>query len=117
MAHRKSELISALAGRVTGRPRGARPAGLRYVERDAVRTAVPDLGVAVLATPHAYTQGSVDVITWGAAGRRQLLRDLLQVLDLEPDMMDAAPFLSPLRACYLVILEMENCQVNRPVRE
>src|SRR5712691_6494067 len=116
-SHRPLTRWLGLAGVVVDRLRGAHPAGLRYVEHDSVWPAVPDLSVAVLSAPHADAEGPVDVLAGDSTGRRQLLRDLLQALDLEPDVVDATPLLAPLHTSYLVVLEMEDRQVNRPIRK
>ena len=61
------------------------------------------------------TDGLVDVVPGSGAGGGEFLGDLFEVFDLEADMMDTGPVLAPLGAGDLVVLEIKNRQVDRPV--
>src|SRR5262245_55924611 len=65
----------------------------------------------------ADPEGLVDVLAGLGAGVLQPLGDLGQVVDLEPDVMDAAPVLAALDSGHGVVLEVENRQVDVAVAQ
>src|SRR5439155_26538146 len=72
------------------------PAGLGHVDHHAVGPAVLDLDVAAVAATVPDPEGLVHVVARLGARLFELLGDRLQALDLEADVMDAAPALAPL---------------------
>src|SRR5215813_683112 len=96
---------------------GADPARFRDLDHDVVGTAVLHLyvGVPLLAVPDA--QGLVDVVARLRAGGGEALGDRLQAVDLEADVMDAAPALAPLHPRGLVVLELEDGEVEVAVAQ
>src|SRR5262245_47529375 len=65
----------------------------------------------------AHPERLVHVVTALRASRLQPLRDRLEALDLEPDVVDAAPVLAALDSSHRVILEVEDGQVEIAVRQ
>src|SRR5262245_5870932 len=95
----------------------ADPARLRDIDHDVVGAAVLHLhvGVALLAVPDA--QGLVDVVARLRAGGGEALGNRLEAVDLEADVMDAAPALAALHSRGLVGLELEDSEVEIAVAE
>src|SRR5262249_11917065 len=100
-------------------PQAARPdpARLGDVDHHAVRAPGPPPDRRVMDAGHPDAEGAVDVVAGLGPGRRQLLLDLLEVLDLEADVVDAAPVLAALHAGHVVVLEVENGQVEIAVAQ
>src|SRR5215813_8627496 len=86
---------AVLRGRGRIEARRPDPARLGHVHGDPVGGRVLDLDVRV-AVAAAHAEGGVDVLARRGAGRRQLLGDLFEALDLEAEMMDAGPVLAAL---------------------
>src|SRR5215813_1748364 len=96
----------------------AYPARFRHVDRDVDGAAVLDLDVRVaLLAVAAHAQGLVDVVAERGAGGSQPLRDLLQAVHLEADVVDAAPLLAALHARHRVVLEVEDGEVEVAVTQ
>src|SRR5262245_62378734 len=98
--------VSRRGDRLRAEAARADPAGLGDVDHHAVGAAVLHLHVGVMDAGHPDAEGAVDVVAGLGPGRRQLLLDLLEVLDLEADAVAAAPVLAALHACHLVVLEV-----------
>src|SRR5438132_6658285 len=92
--------------------RGADPAGLRHVDGDGVGPGVLDLDVAAHARAVPHAERVVDVVAAWRARAGELVGDRFQVLDLEPDVVDAAPPRAPLDAGHRVVLEVQDREVE-----
>src|SRR6266550_3578840 len=90
---------------------GAHPAGLGDVEHHIVRAAVLHLDV-VLVLALAHAERFVDVVARLGPGGGEPLGDRLEVVHLEPDVMDAGEALAPLGPGHGVVLELEDGQVE-----
>src|SRR5712692_1980617 len=97
--------------------RGADPARLRDVDHDPVGAVVLHFDVAARPATVADAEGLVDVGTGLRPGRGQPLGDRFQALDLEPDVVDAAPALATLDPGHRVALEVQDRQVEVAVAE
>src|SRR6266850_1174518 len=97
--------------------RGPDPARLRHVDGDSVGRVVLhlDVGVALAVLPDP--EGLVDVVARRRPGGLQPLGDRFQALDLEADVVDAAPALAALDAGDGVILEVEDGEVDVAVAQ
>src|SRR5262249_18558888 len=95
---------------------GADPAGLGDVEHHVVRTAVLHLDVG-LVLALAHTERLVDVVPRLRPGGREPLGNRLEVVDLEPDVMDAGEALAPLGSGHRVVLELQNGEVEIAVAQ
>src|SRR6185369_14186092 len=84
---------------------GADPAGLGDVHRHAVGPGVLHLDVAVPIAVLPDAEGLVDVLAGLGSGILQPLGDRLQALDLEADVVDAAPARTALDTGDRVVLE------------
>src|SRR5215831_20729011 len=96
-------------------PGGADPAGLGDVDHHVVRTVVLHLDVGLVLAGHPDAEGAVDVVPGRGTPGGELFLDLVQVLDLEADVVDAAPALAALDAGHVVALEVEDGQVEVPI--
>src|SRR5437762_6569729 len=95
---------------------GAHPAGLGDVEHHVVRAAVLHLDV-VLVLALAHAERFVDVVARLGPGGGKPLGDRLEVVHLEPDVMDAGEALAPLGPGHGVVLELEDGQVEIAVAQ
>src|SRR5262245_25121267 len=95
----------------------ADPARFRHVDRDVVGAAVLYLDVRVALLAVADTQGVVDVVAPRGPGGGQPLRDRLQAVHLEADVVDAAPLFATLHAGHRVVLEVEDSEIEVAVGE
>src|SRR5215470_9748765 len=96
---------------------GADPARLGDVDGDTIRRGVLHLDVAGPVPVLAHAERLVDVIAGLGAGVLQPLGDRLEALDLEADVMDAAPARTALHAGDRVVLEVEDRQVEVAVAQ
>src|SRR6267378_6788071 len=96
---------------------GADPAALRDVDGDPVRTDVLHLDVGGSMGAVAHAERLVDVVPRYGPGRLQALGDRLQALDLEADVVDAAPARAALDAGDCVVLEIEDRQIDVTVAQ
>src|SRR5881628_675957 len=95
---------------------GAHPAGLGDVEHHVVRAAVLHLDV-VLVLALAHAERFVDVVARLGPGGGEPLGDRLEVVHLEPDVMDAGEALAPLGPGHGVVLELEDGQIEIAVAQ
>src|SRR2546425_6904724 len=93
------------------------PARLGDVDRDPVGGVVLHLDVRVAVAGVADPEGLVDVVAWRRPGALQPLGDRLQALDLETDVVDAAPAGAALDPGDRVILEVEDREVDVAVAQ
>src|SRR5438552_5258626 len=93
------------------------PASLGDVDRHAVGTGVLHLDVTVPVAMLADSESLVDVVAGLGPGVLQPLGDRLQALDLEADVMDAAPARAALDSGDCVVLEVQDRQVEIPVAQ
>src|SRR6516164_1679176 len=96
---------------------GADPARLGDVDGDTIRRGVLHLDVAGPVPVLAHAERLVDVIAGLGAGVLQPLGDRLEALDLEADVMDAAPARTAFHAGDRVVLEVEDRQVEVAVAQ
>src|SRR5690349_2556156 len=102
-------------GRLVPERGRAEPAGLRHVEHDAVRSGPLHLDIALGV--RADAERLLDVMTAARSGFGEPLRDRLEALDLKADVVDAGEALAALDAGRRVVLEVEDGEVDVPVRE
>src|SRR4029453_16857368 len=98
-------------------PGGADPAGLGDVDRHAVGTRVLHLDVAVPVAVLTDSERLVDVFAGLGPGVLQPPGDRLQALDLEADVMDAAPARAALDPGDRIVLEVQDRQVEVAVAQ
>src|SRR5262245_24316003 len=96
---------------------GPDPAGLGHVDGDAIRRGVLHLDVAGPVTILPDAERLVDVVARLGPGVLKPLRDRLEALDLEADVMDAAPARTALHSGDRVVLEVEDRQVEVAVAQ
>src|SRR5262249_58971418 len=96
---------------------GADPAGLGDVDGHSIGSGVLDLDVTRAMAVLTDAERLVDVVARRGPGLLQPLRDLLEALDLEADVMDAAPAGAALDPRHLIVLEVQDREVELAVAQ
>src|SRR5438045_2173084 len=99
------------------RSRSAVPAGLRHVDHDAVGACVFHLDIALLTRAAAHAQRSIDVIARMRAGSGKLRMDLVEVLHLKSDVMEAEPVLATCGSRHRIVLAAETREIEVTIAE